>query len=67
MKDPINTIQKILDRVLNHLLFRIENVFNIKFGKWSPSVGGIDEAINRIKESKTGNWGNSSKKLSSRH
>ena len=59
MKDPIKTIQKILDRVFNHLLFYIENEFNKKFGKWSPSVGGIDEAINRVKESKTGNWGNS--------
>ena len=59
MKDPIKTIQKILDRVFNHLLFYIENEFNKKFGKWSPSVGGIDEAINRVKESKSGNWGNS--------
>ena len=59
MKDPIKIIQRILDRVFNHLLFHVENEFNIKFGKWSPSVGGIDESINRIKQSKTGNWGNS--------
>ena len=29
------------------------------FGKLSPSVTGIDEAIDRIKKSKTGNWGES--------
>ena len=47
-KDPIKIVQKILDKIFNHLLFYVENEFNVKFSKWSPSVGGIDEAINRI-------------------
>ena len=59
MKDPIKIVQKILDKIFNHLLFYVENEFNVKFSKWSPSVGGIDEAINRIKDSKVGNWGSS--------
>ena len=59
MKDPIKIVQKILDKIFNHLLFYVENEFNIKFSKWSPSVGGIDEAINRIKDSKVGKWGSS--------
>ena len=52
MKDPIKVIQKILDKLFNHLLYYVENEFNIKYSKWSPSVFGIDEAITRIKESK---------------
>ena len=57
MKDPIKIIQKILDKLFNHLLYYVENEFNLKYSKWSPSVCGIDEAISRIKDSKTGNWG----------
>ena len=59
MKDPIKIVQKILDKIFNHLLFYVENEFNVKFRKWSPSVGGIGVAINRIKDSKVGIWGSS--------
>ena len=55
-KDPIKIVQKILDKIFNHLLFYVENEFNVKFSKWSPSVGGIGVAINRIKDSKVGIW-----------
>ena len=59
MKDPIKVIQKILDKICNHLLFHIEENFNLQFGCISPSVTGVKEAISRIKASKTGRWGKS--------
>jgi len=59
MLDPIKLIQKILDNIYSHLLFYIENEFVRLYGKLSPSVTGIDEAITRVKKSKTGEWGNS--------
>ena len=59
MKDPIKVVQQILDEIFNHLLFYVENEFNLKYSKLSPSVCGIDEAISRISDSKTGNWGQS--------
>ena len=59
MKDPIKVIQKILDKIFNHLLFHIEENFNLQFGCISPSVTGVKEAISRIKASKTGRWGKS--------
>ena len=59
MKDPIKVVQQILDKLFDHLLYYVENEFNVKYSKWSPSVCGIDEAISRIKESKIGNWGQS--------
>ena len=59
MNDPINLIQKTLDKIYSHLLYHIENEFVRLFGKLSPSVTGIDEAIKRVKQSKTGEWGNS--------
>ncbi len=51
--------KKILDNIYSHLLFYIENEFVRLYGKLSPSVTGIDEAITRVKKSKTGEWGNS--------
>ena len=59
MHDPIKLVQKILDNIYSHLLFYIENEFVRLYGKLSPSVTGIDEAITRVKKSKTGEWGNS--------
>ena len=59
MKDPIKVIQKILDKIFNHLLFHIEETFNSRFGLLSPSVTGVNEAMERIKNSKTGPWGRS--------
>ena len=37
----------------------IEQAFISRFNLLSPSVNGIDEAIERIKTSKTGTWGSS--------
>lgn len=45
MNDPKNLIQKNLDKIYSHLLYHIENEFVRLFGKVSPSVTGIDEAI----------------------
>ena len=59
MNDPIRIIQKCLDGVYNHLLFYVEEEFNRRFGCLSPSVTGIDEAIARVKSSKTYDWGKS--------
>ena len=55
MKDPIKVVQQILDKIFNHLLFYVENKFNLKYSKLSTSVCGIEEAISRISDSKTGN------------
>jgi len=52
MKDPIKIIQKVLDKIFNHLLFHIEETFQSQFGMLSPSVTGVNEAIERIKNSK---------------
>ena len=59
MNDLIKLIQKVLDKVYSHLLHDIENEFRHLYGKLSPSVTGIDEAINRVRKSKTGEWGKS--------
>ena len=59
MKDPIKIVQKILDKVFNHLLFYIQEKFQNLFGINSPSVTGVKEAIDRIKQTKTGEWGRS--------
>ena len=59
MKDLIKIIQKVLDKIFNHLLFHIEETFQSQFGMLSPSVTGVNEAIERIKNSKTGLWGRS--------
>ena len=59
MNDPIKLVQKTLDKLYNHMLFFIEREFLRLFGALSPSVTGVSEAIERIKKSKTGNWGTS--------
>ena len=59
MNDPIKTVQKTLDKIYSHLLHFVELAFANRFNMLSPSVNGIDEAISRVKSSKTGTWGNS--------
>ena len=54
MNDPINLIQKTLDKIYRYLLYHIETEFVRLFGKLSPSVTEKDEAIKRVKQSKTG-------------
>ena len=54
MNDLIKVVQKCIDRIYNHLLVYVETEFHRKFGLFSPSVTGIDEAISRVKNSKTG-------------
>ena len=56
-KDPIKLIQIVVDKIYSHLLYYIENELIRLYGKLSPSVTGIDEAIKRVKNSKTGEWG----------
>ena len=59
MNDLIKVVQKCIDRIYNHLLVYVETEFHRKFGLFSPSVTGIDEAISRVKNSKPGEWGSS--------
>ena len=59
MKDPIKRVQITLDKIYSHLLYFVEKEFFRLYGILSPSVTGIDEAIERIKKSKTGFWGSS--------
>ena len=47
MRDPLKMVQKALDKI-----YRLH-------GRLSPSVTGIDEAIERIRKTNTGNWGES--------
>ena len=46
-----------LDSIFGHLLYYIEEEFISKFGRLSPSVSGVNEALERIKHLKTGAWG----------
>ena len=59
MHDPLKMVQKALDKIYSHLLYFIENEFWRLYGRLSPSVTGIEEAIERIKKTHTGNWGES--------
>ena len=60
MKDPIKVVQKILDKIYNHLLFIfIEEQFHERFSRPFPSVNGIAESIFRTKGSTTESWGRS--------
>ena len=59
MNDPIKRVQITLDKIYSHLLFFVEQEFTRIFGKLSPSVTGINEAIERIKAFTTGEWGES--------
>lgn len=57
LNDPITIVQKILDKIYSFLLFHIEEEFRLRFGRLSPSVSGVTEALDRIKTFKTGAWG----------
>ena len=57
LHDPIKIIQKVLDNVYSHLLYFIEAEFNTKHGRISPSVSGVNEALDRVKHLRTGAWG----------
>ena len=59
MGDPITVIQKILDKLFNHVLHFQEKEFVKRFGFSSPSVTGVKEAGERIRASTTGRWGSS--------
>lgn len=59
MGDPITVIQKILDKLFNHVLHFQEKEFVKRFGFSSPSVTGVKEAGERIRASTTGPWGSS--------
>ena len=59
MNYPMKLIQKVLDKIYSHLLHDIELEFWRLFGKLSPSVTGVEEAIKRVKNSKTGQRGKS--------
>ena len=54
LHDPIKVVQKTLDKIYSHLIHYIKKAFISRFNLLSPSVNGIDEAIERIKSSKTG-------------
>ena len=51
MNDPVKLIQKVLDKVYKP--------FTTWYYELSPSVTGIEEAIQRIRKSKIGKWGKS--------
>ena len=59
MSDPIKSVQLALDHVFNHIIFYQEKHFVYKFGRNSPSVTGVDEAIFRHKKTKVGPFGHS--------
>ena len=48
MKDPIKREQIILDKIYSHLSYYVEKEFTRMYGVLSPSVTGIDEAVERI-------------------
>ena len=50
MNDPIRVIQITLDRVFDHVLFYMEQEFHDKHNRLSPTVTGINEAIDQIKQ-----------------
>ena len=59
MKDPIKNIQVILDRIFDHILFYMEKHFHQRYGRMSPCVTGVLEAIERIKAADSGDFGES--------
>ena len=59
MCDPLKMVQKALHKIYSHLLYFIENEFWRLHGRLSPSVTGIYEAIERIRKTHRGNWGES--------
>ena len=59
LKDPLKTIQIVLNKIYGHLLHSMETEFHSRYKRFSPSVTGINEAIERISDSSTGDWGHS--------
>jgi hypothetical protein len=59
MSDPIQVIQLALDHVFNHIIYFQEKEFAKRYGRNSPSVTGVDEALFRHKKSYTGFFGTS--------
>ena len=59
MNDPIQVLQLILDKIYSHLLNCLEQQFMTEFGRLSPSVTGVQEALDRLKGTASGSWGRS--------
>ena len=57
MHDPIQVLQIILDKVYSHLLYHLELQFISEFGKLSPSVSGVQEALDRLRATESDDWG----------
>ena len=52
MSDPTQVIQSILYKMFSHLLFFVEEQFFKEFNMMSPSITGVEEAIERLKDPK---------------
>ena len=50
MNDPIQVLQLILDKIYSHLLHHLEEHFMEEFGRLSPSVSGVQEALDRLRD-----------------
>jgi hypothetical protein len=50
LNDPIRTVQIILDKFFNHILYYMELEFATKYSCYSPTVSGIDESLHRLRE-----------------
>ena len=59
MSDPIRCVQLALDHVFSHIIYYQEKHFASTFGRNSPSVTGVDEAIFRHKKTTIGPFGHS--------
>ena len=59
MKDPIKNVQVIFDRIFDHILYYIEQHFHQQFGRMSPCVTGVLEALERIKATENREFGES--------
>ena len=54
---PSPSSRKSLDKIYSFLLYHIEVEFRIRYGRLSPSVSGVIEALEHIKSFKMGAWG----------
>ena len=59
LNDPLKIIQSVLNKIFGHILYFMEKHFHERFNRLSPSVTGINEAIQRITEVEHGEWGQS--------
>ena len=57
MNDPIQVLQLILDKIYSHLLHHLEEHFMEEFGRLSPSVSGVQEALDRLRGTGSSGWG----------